>query len=176
MREVSGWKVDKGGGEVASFSGAVKFALETVVAYNARVFFSNVTQTQIDDLVNIIFTRKGHMSLYAVTDALESLIQKEPPCDLETYGFDAKAIMQALDRYWAKAKADYYEWKQLQEVKEHHDFKPGDPVPEYITVLREKMENRFGVVYDEESSREAMRVAAEKYRREHEQDATIDFS
>jgi hypothetical protein len=176
MREVMRWKVDLGGGKISTFEGAVKFALYKTLEYNAQTYFSSYSPDQIGNLVTAIIAKHGHMTLYAVVDALESLINREEPCNLESYGFDAKAITQALGSYWRKAKEEYYAAEKLTNTSVHHDFKPGDPVPEYITVLREKMENKFGVVYDEESSREAMRVAAEKYRREHEQGSPIDFS
>lgn len=163
---VRGWKVETGGGQVQSFEPAVKYALNFIIGYNASIFFNNVSEAQVASLADVIMARKSHMSLYAVTDALESLVQREEPCIIDTFGFDAKAIMQACDAYWKKAKAEYYEWEKAGHVKQAHDLKPGDPVPAYVTELRQKMEERFGVVYGEEETIERMRAAAERYRQE----------
>lgn len=165
---VSRWKVDRGGTEVSSFEPAVQYALSVVVNFNASTFFHNVSQAQVDNIVGILLVRKSHMSLYAITDALECLMQREEPCIIDTFGFDAKAIMQACDAYWKKAKAEYYEWEKERQVKQAHDLKPGDPVPAYVTELREKLESKFGVVYDEEGSIEAMRAAAARYKAEQD--------
>lgn len=174
IAEVSKWKVDKGGGEVKDFAPAVRYAITMAVQFNAQTFFSKVSQDQVDAITTLIISRKSHMSLYAVTDAIESLMQGEEPCNLDTYGFDAKAILQALDRYWNRAKAEYYAWVEAGTVKERHDFKPGEKVPEYITEVRKAMEQKFGVVYDEEESKDLMRAAVERYKAEQGQD--IDFS
>lgn len=165
---VSRWKVDRGGAEVSSFEPAVNYALAVVVNFNASTFFHNVSQAQVDNIVGILLARKPHMSLYAITDALECLVQREEPCIIDTFGFDAKAIMQACDAYWRKAKAEYYEWEKAGQVKQAHDLKPGDPVPAYVTELREKMEQRFGVVYDEDENIERMRAAAARFKAEQE--------
>jgi hypothetical protein len=168
IETVRGWKVERGGGDVQSFAYAVKYALSVVVGYNASIFFNNVSQAQVDAIVDVLMARKSYMSLYAITDALECLVNREEPCIIDTYGFDAKAIMQACDAYWRKAKAEYYEWEKAGQVKQAHDLKPGDPVPAYVTELREKMEQRFGVVYDEDENIERMRAAAARFKAEQE--------
>lgn len=166
IAEVSRWKVDVGGGEIADFAPAVKFALHEILRYNAAVFFSSATAPQVEAMVGIVIARKGHMSLYAVMDAIECLVQREPPCDIDTFGFDAKAILQACDKYWNKAKAEYYEWEKSEKEQERHDFKPGDPVPVYIKTLREQMEAKHGVQYTEDENRERMRAAMERFKAE----------
>ncbi|MDV7391192.1 hypothetical protein RZS08_07560, partial [Arthrospira platensis SPKY1] len=148
--------------------------LTIVIQFNAQTFFSKVSQEQVDAITNLIISRKGRMSLYAVTDAIESLVQGEEPCNLETYGFDAKAILQALDRYWNRAKAEYYAWQDAGTVKERHDIKPGEAIPDYIIQAREKLEEKFGVQYTEEESRDAMRAAMERWK--SEQGQQLDFS
>jgi hypothetical protein len=168
IETVRGWKVERGGGETASFAPAVKYALSVVVGYNASIFFNNVSQAQVDAIVDVLMSRKSYMSLYAITDAIESLVGREEPCIIDTYGFDAKAIMQACDAYWKKAKAEYYEWEKAGQVKQAHDLKAGDPVPEYVTELRQKMESKFGVVYGEEETIEKMRAAAARWKVEAE--------
>jgi hypothetical protein len=166
IAEVSKWKVDIGGGQTANFEPVVKLAIHEILKFNAAVFFASASPAQVEALVQVVFARKGNMSLYAFTDAMECLVQREAPCDIDTFGFDAKAIMKACDLYWSKARTEYYEWKKGVDVKEFHDIKPGSPVPVYITELREKMEEKHGVVYTEETNRDAMRAAAEKYKAE----------
>lgn len=168
MKEVGRWKVDLGGGNVQPFEPVIMAAIHQVVVYNASLFFANASPAQLKELTRIVYARKGHLSLYAFTDAMECLLQKEDPCAIDSYGFDAKAIMQACDLYHRKAKAEYYEWEKAGQVKQAHDLKPGDPVPAYVTELREKLESKFGVVYDEETSIEAMRAAAARYKAEQD--------
>lgn len=166
ISEVSRWKVDTGGGKTSSFEPAVKLAIHQILKYNAAVFFANASPSQVEALVQVVFARKGQMSLYAFTDAMECLVNREAPCDIDTYGFDAKAILQACDRYQAKARAEYYEWAKSADLKEFHDIPKGAPVPAAITDLREKLEAKFGVVYDDDTSRDAMRAAAERFKAE----------
>lgn len=168
MKEVGKWKVDLGGNNVQPFEPLVLAAIHQVIVYNASLFFANASPAQLKELTRTVYARKGHLSLYAFTDAMECLMQKEDPCAIDSYGFDAKAIMQACDLYHKKAKAEYYEWEKTGQVKDAHDLKPGDPVPAYVTELREKLESRFGVVYDEEGSIEAMRAAAARYKAEQD--------
>lgn len=170
MKEVARWKVDLGGGQVASFEPVVKLAIHEVLKYNAAVFFASATPAQIEQMVTLIFTRRGNMSMYAFIDAMECFVQREPPCDAikASFAFDASAIMQACDLYSAKARAEFFEWEKSGQVKEAHDLRPGDPVPEYVTELRQKLESKFGVVYDEGTTIEAMRAAADRYRQEQD--------
>lgn len=174
MKEVAGWKVDLGGGQIASFEPIIKLAIHEVLKYNASVFFASATPAQIEQMVSILFARRGNMSLYAFIDAMECFVQREPPCHeiKASFGFDASAIMQACDLYMSKAKAEYYEWKRSVDTKEFHDIPKGAPVPAAITELRERMESRFGVVYNKDESIEAMRAAAERFKAEQ---AQIDF-
>lgn len=168
IKEVAGWKVDTGGGQTVSFEPVVKLAIHEVLKYNAAVFFASATPAQIEQLVSIVFARKGNMSLYAFMDALECMVSREPPCDTlkASFAFDAGAILNACDLYYAKARSEYYEWKKGVDVGEFHDIKPGDPVPAAITELRKKLEERHGVVYDEATNRDAMRAAAERFKAE----------
>lgn len=175
IKEVSRWKVDIGGGQTANFEPVVKLAIHEILKYNAAVFFASATPSQIEQLVSIIFARKGNLSLYAFMDALECMVQREPPCDTlkASFAFDAGAILNACDLYYSKARAEYYEWAKSADVKEFHDIPAGAPVPAAITELREKMESRFGVVYDDKNANiEAMRAAAQRHRAEQ---AKIDF-
>lgn len=171
MKEVAGWKVDLGGGQIGSFEPVIKFAIHEVLKYNAAVFFASATPAQIEQMVSLLFARRGNMSLYAFIDAMECFVQREPPCDgiKASFAFDASAIMQACDLYTAKARTEYYEWEKAGQVKEAHDIPKGAPVPESITALREKMEQRWGVVYSGDESIDLMRAAAERFKAEQTQ-------
>ena len=168
IKEVSAWKVDTGGGQTVSFEPVVKLAIHEILKYNAAVFFASATPSQIEQLVAIIFARKGGMSLYAFMDAMECFVQREAPCDTikASFAFDAGAILNACDLYQAKARAEYYEWKKSMDTKEFHDIPKGAPVPDFIVEARQRLEQKFGVVYDENDSRDAMRAAAERFKAE----------
>lgn len=166
IAEVARWKVDTGGGHTVSFEPVVKLAIHQILKYNAAVFFANASPAQVEAIIQVVYARKGHMSLYAFTDAMECLVQREAPCDIDTFGFDAKAILQACDRYWSKARSEYYEWEKSEKEQERHDFKPGDPVPAYIKTLREQMEAKHGVQYSEDENRDAMRAAMDRFKAE----------
>ena len=166
IKEVAGWKVDLGGGQVSSFEPVVKLAIYEILKYNAAVFFASASPSQVEAMAQLIFARKSNMSLYAFADALECLVQHEAPCDFETYGFDAKAILRACDAYYAKARSEYYEWKKGGDVQDEVMIGYGVPMPENLIEARQRLEQKFGVVYDENESRDAMRAAAERFKAE----------
>lgn len=168
IREVSAWKVDTGGGQTVNFEPVVKLAIHEILKYNAAVFFASATPSQIEQMVSIIFARKGGMSLYAFMDAMECFVQREDPCHKinASFAFDAGAILNACDLYQARARTEYYEWKKGVDTKEFYDIPKGAPVPAAITDLREKLEAKFGVVYDDDTNKDAMRAAAERFKAE----------